>query len=111
MSAATRKIYDAVARRADGQCECGCSRFLCGDGELDHALSRRVPQTIQNCWLLKRECHDNFTNNRPDGAARLVAFIAHCRKHGYAGELARAESRLVFVKVRAELAAPRVVTP
>ncbi len=110
MSAATRKIYEAVARRADGRCECGCGRWLIAP-QMDHALSRRVRESVQNCWMLEALCHQEKTDSNPSAAAWLTRFIAHCERHGYAGELARAESRLVFVKVRAELAAPRVVTP
>ena len=102
MSAATRRIYEAVARRADGACEC-CGRALGEQAQLDHALSRRVRESAQNCWMIHRECHENFTANRPDGMARFHKFIAHCIKYGFTGEQLRAESRLVFVTVRAGL--------
>ena len=104
MSAATRKLHDAVFKRADNHCECGCGRWLGDAGEMDHQAGRaRAPQKLSNCWALHRDCHARKTGS---DVAILEAFIRHCRRWNYETELARAESRLIFVKTRAELAAP-----
>lgn len=105
MSAATARLRAAVFARADNRCECGCLRWLGDDAQMDHALSRRVRESLQNCWALTRECHQQKTDSVGGAEVWLAKFAAHCRKHGYAGELERTESRLVFVRVRKGLAA------
>lgn len=116
MSAALKRIRAAVATRTEGSCE-ACGSWIGEGGEsghLDHFWGRgkgRPRESERNCWLLCVPCDADRTTNTPSAEYWLTRFARHARDFGYAGELARAESRLVFVKVRAELAAPRVVTP
>lgn len=98
----TGKIRTAVFARADGVCECGvCGRFVSPEtAEMDHAESRRVPESVSNCWALTRECHFARTNSRPDASHWLSLWWLHCQRHGYAAEAERAEARLHFVDAR-----------
>jgi hypothetical protein len=96
----TRRIREAVFRRADGICECGCGQWLNDNGHMDHAESRRVQQTERNCWALTLECDLMRTVNSPSAAAWLRKFIAHCERHGYAAEAERAGARLLVLKAK-----------
>ena len=49
-----KKVYEAVANRADGSCEV-CHRS--GNLELHHILRRKVPATVSNCIMLCSQCH------------------------------------------------------
>lgn len=100
----TASIYEAVAKRADGYCECGCGRWFQGEGpnkpELDHQASRRVPQTTWNTWMLAKFCHELRQSGNPDTRYWLEKYIRHCRRHiihagdEYAAEARRAGARL-----------------
>ena len=109
MTAATRRIRAAVCVRADGRCENPrCAVWVGFDvesGEMDHAASRRVAQSVENCWLLCRVCHRKRTDNTPSAAHWLELFATHARRYGYSSEVARVESRLAFVTTRALLGA------
>jgi hypothetical protein len=70
---------------------------------MDHALSRRVPQSVANCWALTDTCHQRKTDSFGGAAAWLRLFVAHAEKHGYAAEAARARDRLAFVETRTAL--------
>lgn len=101
MPGSTRDIYTACVQRSRGWCECGCGKRLRA-AELDHFFGRhRVPEAVSNCWLITVECHHAKTDNKPDAATWLRKFIAHCKRHGYAEEQARAEARLEWVTTRA----------
>lgn len=124
----TDVIYATCLARAAGHCECGCGGVLdavpagwawstrpMGVPEMDHFASRRVPQTVQNCWILRADCHREKTRNHPDAAAWLRRFMAHCDQRIIAGEASYCEAanaasrRLVFVMTRSALpAAPRI---
>lgn len=106
MSKATAKLRAAALERAAGFCECGCTRFLGEDAQMDHQAGRaRVPQKLSNVWMLTAKCHEEKTLSKPDAATWLERYIKHCSRWGYATEKARAESRLVFVVTRAQLGA------
>lgn len=94
----TARIREAVMRRADGKCECGCGGDTMGLGplELDHFWGRgKEPQTVENCWALSRWHHRLKTENKyPGREGWLRAFAAHCDRHGYAAEAAKARARL-----------------
>ena len=100
-------IAEAVLARAAGRCECGCGLFfdqtLEGAVELDHALSRREPDSIDTIWALRRACHREKTDNVPDAAAWLRKFAQHCGRHNYRVSFEKALRRLQFVTARGEL--------
>jgi hypothetical protein len=104
VSAETKRIRASCVRRSEGYCECGCGRWLGEDGgQLDHAESRRVAQTVRNCWMLTPTCHEDRTNSRPSASVWLNRFASHCDLHGYEAEAARARDRLAFVETRSQL--------
>jgi hypothetical protein len=80
----TSAIYEQVAKRAGWWCE-NCNRTLdaLNPGEMDHQLGRRVPQSIENCWMLCRTCHRAKTENRPDAEYWLRAIASHAHRHGH----------------------------
>jgi 5-methylcytosine-specific restriction endonuclease McrA len=129
----TAAIRRACLQRADGLCECGCGHPLqepsesdhweAETPELDHFFGRgKVKQSVETCWILRADCHQEKTNNRPDAATWLRKFIAHCDKRyaesvaagtaadtHYTNAVIRAERRLRFVETRSALpAAPRI---
>jgi len=101
-------IRPRVEARAAGACECGCGGPLdtgywankaewdefWGRGRIDDpkglAKPERVPPTFENTWMLRRECHDAKTNERPSRRAWLERFRGHCIRHGYMGDAAKA---------------------
>ena len=100
-------IAEAVLARAAGRCECGCGLFfdqtLEGAVELDHALSRREPDSIDTIWALRRACHRRKTDSEPNAATWLMKFAGHCATHGYRASYEKALRRLRFVRARGEL--------
>lgn len=96
--AETSAIREQVAARANGACEqCGWAFRPFNPGELDHFRGRgKVLQSVENTWLLCRDCHREKTLNAPDAAAWLERFAAHCQRHGYAVEWVLARNRLHF---------------
>lgn len=104
----TQKLRAAVCRRAEGKCE-QCKAWVGENGEsghLDHFFGRaKAAESVETCWLLCVRCDHNKTNNSPRAEEWLRAFARHCRRHGFTAEAERAESRLVFVRARAGVAA------
>lgn len=95
----TMAVYDAVATRAAGMCECGCDRAL-GDvlsfyaaPEMDHFWGRARAESVETCWMLRAECHRDKTNNRPDRREWLGRFAQHCLRYEYRTERRRALDR------------------
>ena len=90
----TSSIYEEVAKRAGGLCECCTSSLLTFRPELDHFTSRRHGQSVETCWMLCSACHREKTDNSPSAAWWLERFISHCERNGYSAEAERARSRL-----------------
>lgn len=107
-------IREVCLGRADGWCECGCGGAVTDAGPsratLDHFFGRgKAPETAENCWILREDCHDMKTRNRPDATTWLRRFAEHCRKYGYARALHKTLARVQFVETRDALpAAPKV---
>lgn len=106
MSAFFKKLRSECAKRAGGICELpDCGAWIGENGELAHADhfwgrgAGRDSETLETVWLLCPDHDHQKTNNKPDAAYWLCAFIKHCGKYGYDNE--RAESRLQFVTTRA----------
>lgn len=79
------EIRRTVMARAHGRCECGCRRR--GPLELDHVFGgskKRSLESVETCWALLHEHHDDKTNNRPSAAFWAEKFRAHCLRQGYA---------------------------
>lgn len=100
-----QSIAEAVLARAAGKCEhCGLyfDNSLEGGVELDHALSRREPDSIDTVWALRRACHRSKTDSIPDATTWLRAFAQHASRHGYRVSFEKALRRLQFVQQRAD---------
>lgn len=97
----TRGIYGEVEKRADGKCECGCTRSLAfGGSELDHFFGRaKAKQSVANCWLLAKQCALDKTRNTPSAAYWFGRFISHATRYGYHDEAERARDRLSAVEM------------
>lgn len=110
----TAAIREAVMKRADNHCECGCGYLFKGsnwlsyanEAELDHFFPKgRTKQTVKTCWALTRACHRLKTDNKPDAAFWLRRFICHAENHDYAAEARLARGRLESLELTAEAAA------
>lgn len=83
------ELRNQVLQRAAGKCENPrCRKDLHKAGvEVDHWLGgggrRTQKQSIETCWALCVECHQDRTLNLPDAEAWNAHFQAHCAKHGY----------------------------
>lgn len=93
----TRRIREAVFRRARYQCENDCG---CKAAHMDHFFGRRIPQSEANCWALCVQCDRDRTDNRPAAAYWCRAFVEHCERHGYTAEAERAGARLLVLKAK-----------
>lgn len=93
----TRRIREAVFRRAGYRCECGCGQPV---AHLDHFRGRRVQQSEANCWGLSVGCDFNKTNSKPSAAYWCEKFIAHATKHGFHAEAERVGARLLVLKAK-----------
>jgi hypothetical protein len=93
------QVRDAVVARAANRCE-ACTGWLVGLAQVDHFFGRSRAETVETCWALCRQCHEEKTINRPSAASWLIAFAKHCAKHGYSEAEARARKRLAFVQAR-----------
>ena len=104
MSAATARLRAHVFLRAEDKCE-SCGRYIdFASGRMDHFFGRaKAAQSLSNCWALCVDCDSRKTVNAPSAEWWLGQFILHAIRHGYTSEQLRAESRLVFVQVRAGL--------
>lgn len=95
-----QEVRAAVITRANGKCE-HCGKPLNGRGELDHFFGRaKAPETLENCWFLALDCGRAKTDNRPDAASWLLAFMRHALHYGYkdAQELAATKFNTRLVK-------------
>jgi hypothetical protein len=92
----TSAVYAAVAERAGEVCECGCGRPLewlawgPGKPEMDHQFGRARAESVEECWMLRHDCHEAKRDNRE----WLEKFIDHARRYGYAHASASALARL-----------------
>ncbi len=103
----TKSVRAIVFARAGGKCECGCGQALKAfdPGDLDHFWGRgKAPQSVENCWLLTRQCHRQKTDWYPCRQDWLLAFARHCDKHAYATEAMRARRMVhsIALQVMAE---------
>lgn len=96
MKAAERKVYAAVAKRADGHCEACGRHCLPEDGHRDHFRGRaRSGTTVEAVWLLcASPCDADKTVNRPTAAHWLRVWRRHCERYGYEHEAYLASIRL-----------------
>ena len=110
----TSAIREAVMKRADNRCECGCGlgfegeawRSFGNEAEMDHFFPKaRTRQTLQTCWALTRHCHRNKTRNWPSREHWLRAFADHCAKHGYSAERIKALNEICSEELVSEAAA------
>lgn len=101
--AGTKEIRDQAMGRSDGLCECCGQGFSTFDpADMDHARGRgRVPQSLENVWMLKSSCHRRKTNGDPE--EWLEKYADHAHAHGYTAEETWARTRLEFVRTRKEL--------
>lgn len=58
--------------------------------DLDHFYGRRVPATVENCWALCRQCHEEKTKSWPSANAWLERWVEHCARYDYPDGKARA---------------------
>ena len=99
-------LYQLLAARAQGRCECGCSRSLGDFGEADHFLGRKhAAETEFLVWIIHRSCHHEKTNNRPSAAHLIGLFVLHCRRYavgenGYVVAIAEAEKKRAWLEAR-----------
>ena len=101
MSAETKRIREAVFKRAENLCEADC---LQAATSMDHFFGRaKAKQAVANCWCLCVRCDYMKTNSQPSAAAWLLKFADHCEWWGYEAEAARARDRLAFVEARTAL--------
>jgi hypothetical protein len=101
----TAEIYRAVEKRSAGVCECGCGQPFSPKGtpsgpEMDHFFNRRHGQSVQECWMIRTDHHDQKTRYRPSRLHWLHLFRAHCLKHGYAVEVARCDVAIRFYRAK-----------
>lgn len=103
-------IRKKVEARAGGRCECGCGfAFMDWEpGEADHFFGKARAESVETVWMLTRLCHRMKTENDPDAATWLARFSAHCARHGYRSEAARAEARLFAIETTRNQEKPNV---
>lgn len=95
-------IRFVVFTRSRNACEaCGLAFTGAQPAELDHFWGRARAESITACWMLCRCCHRRKTANQPDRALWLTRFAAHCDKHGYTNEAAKARRELSWVESKA----------
>ena len=98
-----------LGHRANLVCECGCGRHFNGTQTVDHFFGRARAESLETCWLIRSDCHQDKSENRPSAAYWLERFRAHAIRHSYWAEAARAGRRLDYVRARAAMpAAPGV---
>lgn len=101
----TSAIWEGCWQRCGGKCECGCGQTLAPRGlsgftnskpTLDHFFGKaRVKQAVQNCWMLRWDCHlEGKTQNKDGARIWHEKFITHCERYSYAAEAERARKRL-----------------
>lgn len=103
----TRFIRGEVMERSNGICECGCGIGFDfkAPAQLDHQFGRvRAKQSEANTWMLRRDCHEAKTFNRPSPEWWLMKFVTHAEKHGFDDEAARAQKRLDALVLMSEAA-------
>lgn len=88
----TRQIREACGLRSGGNCEaCGSMLSDFNPAHMDHFFKRaKVPQAVENCWLICLTCDRAVTDNNPSRARWLNTFYDHCEHHGYQVEAQRA---------------------
>jgi hypothetical protein len=94
----TSAIYEEVAKRADGKCECGCLRdfdeTVHGRPMVDLFFGPPQVASVESCWLLRQGCRDRKRSDWPDAGYWLALFIEHCNLHGYESAREKAVARL-----------------
>lgn len=96
-------LYQALAARARGRCECQCGRLI-PPAHADHFFGRaKAEETEFNVWLLSVECDYAKTNNRPSAGVWLERFMAHCARYagdGYRQAQERAHAKLDWLRAK-----------
>lgn len=89
MNAETARIREQCVKRSGTWCECGCGQphtplYL---AEMDHFLGghgrRKQRQSVETCWMLRRDCHAAKTRLSPSSAFWDAKFAAHAARYGY----------------------------
>lgn len=96
-NAATKQVQTSTIRAAVMRRDWRCNLCLRENLplEFDHFFGRgKEPQSVENCWALCFDCHDDKTNNRPNAKAWLERFVNHCLEHGYMAAATKAQVRL-----------------
>ena len=95
-----KRVYAAVAERAQNQCEACGYACLPEHGHRDHFFGRRQGTTLQAVWLLCPTCDFAKTANTPSAARWLRVFCDHATRYGYAPEWERAQTKLAVLAVK-----------
>lgn len=82
-----KKVAEAVVERAAGRCEC-CDRPFLGDEgpfrlTIDHMQGRGRSESVETCWALRAQCHEQKTLNDPGASYWLAKFALFAKRHGY----------------------------
>lgn len=89
----TAAIYEQVAKRADGHCEC-CGEVFTENSfswspQMDHfhsGANKRALESVEGCWLVAALCHQLKGISKPSRRYWLKTFLAHSKRHGLNGE-------------------------
>ncbi len=97
-----KKIRAAVFKRADGKCECGCSRSITPEtGRADHFFGRaKAEETVETVWALAIPCDEGKTNSRPSAVMWCDRFRMHALLHGYGAAAERAATKAQVLAVK-----------
>lgn len=102
----TPDLYQLLAARARGRCECGECGLGVPPGEIDHFFSRgRAEENEFSCWVLRPFCHQRKSLNHPSAAHWLLLFIKHCKRYsvgenGYVVWGKKAEEKLAWLRAK-----------
>lgn len=85
------EIRIVCSARAAGICECGCGQafnegYLHSRATLDHFDNGRGKderQSIENCWMLRWDCHEMRQTYSPNVETWNLKFARHANTYGY----------------------------
>lgn len=89
MNAQTADIREQCVKRSGTWCECGCGQPYTPfyPAEMDHFLGghgrRKQRQSVESCWMLRRDCHAAKTRLSPSSAFWDAKWAAHAARYGY----------------------------
>lgn len=108
-------LYQALAARARGRCECCGEPFGSGFAAptVDHFFGRSKANEVEfTCWVLRADHHRAKTDNYPSARHWLTKFIRHCGRwarkapvlgsgpDGYAESALMAQSKLEWLTAK-----------